>query len=169
MLSAVRSAGFYQGVLKNAIQKLKYDGDLALGESLAKLLLKINFQQSWNIDLITCVPLDKKRYRERGYNQSAYLAGSLAHMAGLPYSGKAINRVKHTRPQVGLSMIRRMENVSDAFAANINVVTGKTILLVDDVITTGATLNSCAIALLKAEAAKVFGLTLARAERLLEE
>ena len=131
--------------------------------------MEVIIKQSWQIDLVTGVPLDYRRYKERGYNQSAYLSKPLAHLRGLPYSAKAIIRNRQTRSQVGLTSTERFMNVDGAFLANKKIVSGKTILVVDDVITTGATLNSCASALLSANAHKVYGVTLARAERLLEE
>jgi len=167
--SVVRSWAYYDGVLQKAIRNLKYNGDLGLGESLANLLLEVINKQSWRIDLVTCVPLDHRRYKERGYNQSAYLSRPLAYRKSLPYSAKAIKRNRLTRSQIGLSCGERLLNVNGAFLAEKKIVSGKSILVIDDVITTGATLNACASALLLANARKVYGITLARAERLLEE
>lgn len=168
-ISAIRSWAYYDGVLQKAIRNLKYKGDLGLGETLAGLLLEVINKQSWEIDLITCVPLDHNRHRERGYNQSAYLSRPLAHLTDLPYNGQAITRSKQTKSQVGLTVSERFMNVEGAFLADKKIVLGKSILIVDDVITTGATLNSCASAMFSAKASKVYGITLARAERLLEE
>lgn len=169
IISAVRSWAYYDCVLQKAILKLKYKGDLGLGESLSRLLLEVISKQTWPIDLVIGVPLDHRRQKERGYNQSAYLARPLAHLMGLPYSAKAIKRIRLTRSQVGLSCGERLMNVKGAFFADKKIVIRKTILIVDDVITTGATLNECASALLSAGAFKVYGITLARAERLMEE
>ncbi len=165
----VRSCVFYQGDIRNAIRKLKYLGDLGLGECLADLLLELANQQTWNIDLVTCVPLDNQRKKDRGYNQAEYLGRPLAHKMGKPFFSNAISRIKYTQPQVGLSIADRIQNVDHAFSSEEFIVSGKSILIIDDVITTGATLNSCAAALLKGNAKNVYGITLARAERLLEE
>jgi ComF family protein len=167
--SAVRSWAYYDGALQKAIRNLKYHGDLGLGESLAGLLMEVISKQPWRIDMVTGVPLDHRRYKERGFNQSAYLSRPLAHLMGAPYCSQAIKRNRLTRSQVGLTSAERFMNVDGAFLADKKIVSGKSILVVDDVITTGATLNSCASALLSANAQMVYGITLARAERLLEE
>ena len=169
LFTEVRSSALYQGGLQSAIHSLKYKGDLGLGESLAAFLLDEIKEQSWKIDLVTCVPLDKQRYKERGYNQSEHLSRPLAHQMGKPFYPQAIRRNRRTRSQVGLSIYERKHNVDRAFTGDRKIVSGKSVLIVDDVITTGATLSSCASALVIADAENVYGITLARAERLLEE
>jgi ComF family protein len=168
-ISAVRSWAYYDGVLQKAIRNLKYNGDIGLGETLASLLLEVLIKESWSIDLVIGVPLDHYRYKERGYNQSVYLSRPLAHLGGLPHSVKAIKRIRQTRSQVGLSSGERLINVDGAFLADRKIVSRKTILIIDDVITTGATINACTSALLSANAYRVYGITLARAKRLLAE
>jgi competence protein ComFC len=166
VFSAVRSWAVYQGVVRNAILRLKYNRDLGLGETLAKLMGGLLADQSWKIDLVTVVPLDDVRLRTRGYNQSELIGKPLAFKTGLDYSSAAITRKRSTRSQVGLAYQERLKNVRDAFEAKSGIVSGKSILVIDDVVTTGATINSCAAALIKAKARNVFGLTLARAARL---
>jgi ComF family protein len=117
---------------------------------------------NWEIDVVFPVPLSRRRLRERGYNQAALFALPLALGLNVPYRPKALRRVRHTRSQVDLSWGERRENVSGAFAASSDDVSGKTILLVDDVITTGATLNACASALLSAGARAVYAFSVAR-------
>jgi ComF family protein len=139
---------------------------LGLGEKLAQPLVNLMLAAKWDVDLITAVPLDKARQRDRGYNQSLYLARPLAWETKLPIDASIIKRIKKTKSQVGLSLEERKVNVTGAFWAEQKFVNGKTILIIDDVVTTGSTINSCAEALMKAEASRVYGLTLARSTRL---
>jgi ComF family protein len=139
---------------------------LGLGEKLAQPLIKLLLANNWEIDLITAVPLDAARQRDRGYNQSLCLARPLAWKTGLPIVSSTIKRIKKTKSQVGLSLEDRKINVAGAFSAEPKLVYGKSILIIDDVVTTGSTINSCAEALMKAEALRVYGLTLARSMRL---
>jgi ComF family protein len=139
---------------------------LGLGEKLAQPLVNLMFTNHWKIDLITAVPLDTARQRERGYNQSLCLARPLAWETGLPIVTSIIKRIKKTKSQVGLSLVDRKINVAGAFKAERKLVYGKSILIIDDVVTTGSTINSCAEALMKADALRVYGLTLARSTRL---
>lgn len=113
--------------------------------------------------MVMPVPLSKIRRAERGYNQAALLALPLALELALPYKPDGLSRVIDTRSQVGLSANERRENLSGAFSADRIEVQDKIVLLLDDVITTGSTLNHCAEALIAGGARAVFGLTLARA------
>lgn len=130
---------------------------------MAKGLIEILDSNLWNIDVVTPVPLGKTRRNERGYNQAAMLAFPLAIAKGLPYKNNALKRVQETASQVYLSKDQRAKNVKDAFKANPRVVEGRNILIIDDVTTTGATMQACALALVDAGANCVYGLTLARA------
>jgi ComF family protein len=109
------------------------------------------------------VPLSKERYQQRGYNQAGLLARPVALALNIPYQPKALERWRDTVSQVGLSADQRMDNVVGAFKASQGLVKDRSILVIDDVTTTGATINSCAQALLQAGASEVFALTLARA------
>ena len=120
---------------------------------------------NWKIDLICVVPLDRRRVRERGYNQSVFIGRPLAERTGVRFSNKAIKKVRFTEPQVGLDYQQRVQNVKGAYLADHRIVTGKNILIVDDVVTTGTTLNSCAGALKSAYAQRTYGLTVARTTR----
>jgi ComF family protein len=117
----------------------------------------------WNVDVIAPVPLGLARLAQRGYNQSALVAKPLALALGVRYYPLALRRSRETHSQVGLSAVQRKENVKGAFEAKFNLVTGRSILVVDDVTTSGATLDACAAALFEAGARQVYGLTLARA------
>jgi ComF family protein len=101
--------------------------------------------------------------KERGYNQAGLLAKPLSILQNWNYSPGAVFRVRDTRSQVGLSAPERRLNISNAFRADPVRVSGKVILLLDDVTTTGATLTACSEALIKAGAKSVYALTLARA------
>ncbi len=164
--TSLRSWAYFEGPLQRAIHKLKYKRDLGLGEKLAQPLAELLHAHNWEIDLVTAVPLDSARQRDRGYNQSLCLARPLAWETGLPIASSIIKRIKKTKSQVGLSVEERKINVTGAFWAERKLVNGKSVLIIDDVVTTGSTINSCAEALIRAEASRVYGLTLARSRRL---
>jgi ComF family protein len=114
-------------------------------------------------DVIVPVPLHTRRLRERGYNQAALLARELGKGVGLPVLEDAVARVRYTSPQVDLNAEERKENVQGAFHCPTDRVAGKSVLLVDDVYTTGATLEACSLALKQRGVLTVWALTLARA------
>ena len=156
------SLAIYDGVMRDCIHALKYDNNQSLGDTFSKWLVPLVHQNDWGLDMVTPVPLSAKRYRERGYNQSSLIARPLAarlHLKCIPF---AVRRIRHTPSQVGLSAEERRLNVIGAFKAEEDLVIGKRILLVDDVMTTGATISSCAKALHDAGASAVYCITLAR-------
>jgi ComF family protein len=159
--SAIRSLADYGGVIRECIHSLKYKKNLSLGELFSTGMADLVIKEGWQIDFITPVPLSAQRKNERGYNQSAHLAKPLANRLGVTYNPYCINRVRNTRSQVGLSAEDRRKNVSGAFEALPDIVRGKSVLVVDDVTTTGSTLEACAEALFKAEAKSIYCLTLA--------
>ena len=115
-------------------------------------------------DVLIPVPLHAARQRERGYNQAGLLAREMARRVGLAVDEQTLVRQRATSPQVGLDAVQRGQNVRDAFHCAKSGLAGKQVLLVDDVCTTGATLEACAIALCEEGAARgVQALTLARA------
>jgi competence protein ComFC len=160
---ALRSFTLFDGTIREALHRLKYNNDVGLGEVLAPYLVKTFTQQSWNIDMVTAVPLSKKRLRSRGYNQAEKLARPFAALIEKPYYASAIHRKIDTKSQIDLSAEERRENVSDAFYANSMLVDLKSVIIIDDVSTTGSTISECARALKLAGAKEVFALTLARA------
>jgi competence protein ComFC len=117
----------------------------------------------WKADLITAVPLSPTRRRQRGYNQARLLGSALAKDIGLPLDKAALSRSRETGTQVGLGPIERRANVAGAFGASRELVEGKAVIIVDDLYTTGATLEACAASLIDAGATRVYGLTVARA------
>jgi ComF family protein len=165
--SGARSFGYYTAELSKLIQELKFQGRKNLVGLLAPLLAA-TFFDSWDrsdFDFIVPVPLHPKRQRERGYNQSELFARSLARYTAIPYSS-ALLRVRSTLPQVGLTDTQRLENVRKAFHCRKPQEILKTrILLIDDVMTTGATVASAAQALIDGGAGRVSVLTLARAAK----
>jgi len=130
---------------------------------LAPHLADVFREQRWDIDLVTSVPLSRKRLRLRGYNQAEKLAKPFAALIKKPYSGNVIQRVIDTRSQIDLSAEERRKNVSGAFYANAMHVNQNSVIIIDDVSTTGSTISECAQALKLAGAKKVYALTLARA------
>jgi competence protein ComFC len=160
---SVRSYGDFSGPLREALHRLKYQRDVGAGEALSKHLIELYNHLNWNVDVVTPVPLSSTRIRQRGYNQAGVLARPLAYSIQKPYRPAAIWRTRETQSQVSLSRQERKANVNGAFKADEGLVRGKTILVIDDVATTGSTINACAKALRHAGASAVFGLTLARA------
>lgn len=162
---ALRSWAIFKGEVRKAIHRLKYRRNVALGQTLAIPLIHQLIALNWPIDIVTPVPLGLARLAERGYNQASLLAKPIALHRRLPYQPEAIKRSRETHSQVGLSFTLRKENVVGAFTADRSKVGCKKVLVVDDVITSGATMDACAIALLEAGASEVYGLSLARAGR----
>ena len=160
-----RSWGYYTGNLQRVIQMIKYNRAIGLVEYLQASL--IHYIQVWGItfDLIIPVPLGKKRQKKRGFNQSEQIAKPIASRLGIPFSVDAIKRIRETPSQVGLTIKERQENVRGAFDAFQEVCAEKDILLVDDISTTGATLNACSKALKAAGAAHVFCFTVAKTNK----
>jgi ComF family protein len=136
---------------------------VALGEILARPMIDCLSQTIWKVDMVVPVPISLSRRAERGYNQAALLARPISLRFGLKYCPQALIKSRETRSQVGLTVEERQSNVHGAFVAGKRIVEGKNILVVDDVTTSGATLNACGQALQMAGANEVYCLTLARA------
>jgi ComF family protein len=117
----------------------------------------------WSIDLVTCVPLSKTRMKQRGFNQAAMLARPLALGLHVPFQPLLLRKTREVPSQVGLSSQDRRRNVEDAFESGRTIHSSKRILVIDDVFTTGSTMNACARALFDAGAQQIYGLTFARA------
>ena len=116
----------------------------------------------WLPDIVIPVPLGERRFFERGYNQSALLARPVALAIGKPYYSNGLSKTRETDTQVGLTFEQRMVNVDGAFLAKPNYIENHRILVIDDVITSGATMEACSDALKKAGAIEVYGISLAR-------
>ncbi len=168
-ISGIRSWAWFRGPTQKALYRLKYRRDIALGDVFTNSLIEVLLNTGWRVDLITPVPLGVARLRKRGYNQASLLARPIALKLRIPYISRVLVRTRETATQVELTRKQRQENVAGAFKAHTADVLGKFILVVDDIATSGSTLDSCADALFQAGAAKVYGLTLARAELSLRE
>jgi ComF family protein len=156
--------GFYEGALRELIHLLKYDGMKPLAGPLSAYLSRaLPLDESF--DAVVPMPLHWRRRFQRGFNQAAVLAQDVARRRKIPVL-HAVRRVRDTRTQTGLTNAKRRENVSGAFrAGHGSPLEGLRILLVDDVMTTGATGSACASALKRAGAKSVTMLTLARVDR----
>lgn len=160
-IDRLRSAYPYAGWVRSSIHRFKYDGEFARGEELAAELDRIRGELD-PVELIVPVPIHSRRLRERGFNQSALLARHLSLSWGIACAELLERRLDSPR-QVGKSGDERWRNVSGAFAcANRAAVAGMRIAVLDDVITTGATISSCAVALVASGAKSVVGLSVAR-------
>jgi ComF family protein len=159
----MRSWAVFDSPVQNGLHTMKYRGNMAFGEEIASQMIDFVFSLGWPVDVMIPVPLGRKRLRERGYNQVALVAGPLAYELDIRYEPGALQKIRETRTQVGLGVSQRGENVRDAYQADPKVVKNKSILLVDDVATTGATISACTAALLSAAAKEVYVLTIARA------
>ncbi len=158
----VRSFARYRAPVKQAILHLKYSPNQQLASQMAGWLVEIYSEFDEPADVIIPVPLGDVRRRERGYNQVELIAKSMARYLNIPVQTQALVRVRETRSQVGLDPEERFENVQSAFAANIHYVQNKNILLLDDLLTSGATLIGCARALFDSGASHVICLTVGR-------
>jgi ComF family protein len=155
------AAGLYEGPLRDVIHALKYEGRRSIAPRLAELMVRHGAAVLRGADAVVPVPLHRWRHRQRGFNQ----ADDLARGLGIPVV-RALRRVRATPPQVDLTAAERRQNVHDAFAIGTRLhappLDGLVIVLVDDVATTGATLEACARVLTRAGARDVRALTAAR-------
>lgn len=162
---AAASFGVYDGALRRLIHLLKYEKMLPLAGPLAARMA-CRLPAFGGVDVVVPVPLYWTRQWSRGFNQSALLAKRLAARGGAGYGPRVLKRTRPTAAQAGLSDSQRIKNMRGAFAARRGSrLEGRRVLLVDDVMTTGATLGAAAEALKAAGASYVGALTLARAVR----
>ncbi|MBO0746000.1 MAG: ComF family protein [Candidatus Dormibacteraeota bacterium] len=161
-LEAVRSAAAYEGPLERAIHRLKYQGRRPLARVLAELLVE-RFEPFLRPEaLLLPVPLHPRRRRQRGFNQSQLLVEELRRAWSVGHARGRLVRCRDTRSQVGLDRAQRRRNVEGAFRWRGPDLEGRPVLLIDDVITTCATVEACARALLEAGAGDVRALSVAR-------
>jgi ComF family protein len=156
---------YFEGALRRAMHWFKYRGRTVLAEPLGDLMAVYWMQHGVPIDVVVPVPLHAARLRERGYNQAALLAREMARRVGLDVNEKVLIRQRATVSQVELDVSQRKENVHAAFCCSSDELAGKRVLLIDDVCTTGATLEACAIALYDGGVRSVQAFTLARARQ----
>lgn len=163
-----RSVFAYDNLIKNVIFNFKYNDKTNNANFFSNLMVNSCKDFIDEIDIVIPVPLHKKRLRKRKYNQASLLVNGIGKKANKIIIHEVLKRKINTRPQVGLLGKERLKNVKDAFCINeqyLEEIRGKNILLVDDVMTTGATLNNCAKILLKHKAKNVYVATIARTVR----
>jgi competence protein ComFC len=156
--SRVITYGLYEGVLADAVHQLKFHGLKRMARPIGRLLLNLDIPQA---DGIVPVPLSIKGLRERGFNQSLLVAKFISKGIKVPLLMDLLFKKKETRPQIGLSAKERMLNLKNVFVVR-EEIKGLRLLLVDDVMTTGATVTECSEQLMKAGAKEVLVLALAR-------
>lgn len=169
---ASHSAGIFEGSLRLALHRLKYNSAESLGLPLGAYLANrvggyelFTRRQLQAVDGVIAVPMHPLRERGRGFNQARLLAAPVADILGVPLlSAQTVRRTRRRPAQVGLSPEARRRNLQDAFQvprAEVSTVAGRCLLLIDDVFTTGATVNACAAALRGAGASTILVATLA--------
>lgn len=144
--------------VQRLVHQLKYGNRPEVGEMLGKMYGLQLLQRDWEtkFDCIVPVPLHISRLRQRGYNQSDYFAKGIASLLEIPWYSKCLKRIKNTNPQTQQGKMERLNNLIDAFyVTDTNLIDNKHVLLVDDIITTGATLEACALPLLAAGAQEI--------------
>ncbi|MFC1937590.1 double zinc ribbon domain-containing protein [Chloroflexota bacterium] len=162
-IDGIRSPFRFEGVMREAIHQLKYKNVRALARPLVELMRDYVAGYPVPAEVLVPVPLHRKRLRERGYNQSGLLARELGRLLNMPVMEDCLIRERYAPPQARTSLLsERQRNVAGAFVCSDNRLEGKQVLLIDDVSTSGATLDACAAALKAAGATSVWGLVLAR-------
>ncbi|MBM3944694.1 MAG: ComF family protein, partial [SAR202 cluster bacterium] len=140
---AIRTPFIHDGVARTLVHRLKYANFRVYAGTMAALMSESLEMEPPNADMVAPVPMHPKRERERGYNQSSLLAKELGRLLGLPVEAKALKKTRNTEPQVALDTAdERRRNVAGAFGCA-GGVEGKRVLVVDDVVTTGATMSAC--------------------------
>jgi ComF family protein len=159
-----RAVARFDGVMRELVHDFKFRDRHDARRLFGRWLAEAGVTLLADADLVVPVPLTRRRLATRRFNQAAVLAQEVARLTGRRYEPLALQRIKRTQPQVGLSRQQRRENVAGAFAvaaAGKPVLAGAKVVLIDDVITTGATARACASALKRAGAARVDVLALA--------
>ena len=162
-MDGVRAACPFDGVARTAIHDLKYRRIRSRAAVLAEFILEGLARRPLAFEVLVPVPLAPGRLRQRGFNQSALVAQLVGQRLGAEVVPEALVRIRETSPQVGRSAVERRANIEGAFACKLpEAVAGRRIGIVDDVMTTGATLAACAEPLRAAGAVRVYGLVVAR-------
>lgn len=161
-MDRLRAWAYYEGPIQEGIRDIKYHRNFGLAETFGMILADLLASLAWPIQVVIPVPLSANRLRERGYNQAELLAKPIAYTHNITLKPAGLQRTRNTSSQVGLSRDQRIRNVSNAFTVDPETVAGYNVLVVDDVVTTGATMNACAAALKRGNASKIFGMAVAR-------
>lgn len=159
----MRSWAVFDSPIQNVLHAIKYKRNVSVADVIVLQMVDFVRSLNWKIDMIIAAPLGKQRLRERGYNQVAIVARPLVYELEIEFNPEALTKVRETRSQVGLTILQRQENVSQAYQANPSVVRRKSVLMMDDVATTGSTITAGTEALLSAGAQEVYAITIARA------
>tara|TARA_B100001079_G_scaffold189774_2_gene163706 strand:+ start:3204 stop:3809 length:606 start_codon:yes stop_codon:yes gene_type:complete len=158
-LDAAYSGWYFIQGIDDVIHSLKYSDraklGLELGHQLGQLISPATFE---SVDVLTAVPLHRVKFRDRGYNQAEWISKGVADIWQIPFSKQILKRKRFTISQTTLNQEERKANMADAFRVYGNV-ENKSIVIIDDVLTTGSTMSACATSLKKAGAAHVFALT----------
>ncbi len=163
-IDGIRSASYFEdNPIRPAIHFLKYRNHKAVAAILGQILVDSYQRYDLHADVIVPVPLHASRQRERGYNQCELLAHQVGVLLNLRVDAYTLQRVRPTKSQMQLTAMERHQNVVNAFSCRHNSLSGQTVLLIDDVCTTGSTLDACAGALKQSGVASVWGVTLAKA------
>lgn len=162
-IDGIRSAFRFDGVAREAVHQLKYRNLRAIAPIMARIMLPCFLEYHIPGEVIIPIPLHSKRLKERGYNQGLLLAKELGKIIGLQVDENSLKKLRHTSPQARTaSLEERRSNINDAFSCGTGNLRGIRVILIDDVTTSGATMDACAAALKKAGAASVWGFTFAR-------
>ena len=161
-IDSIRSVYQFEGKLRDTLLEFKYSGLRVLAHPLGDLMGRQMEKYPVPVDTVVPVPLHARRHRSRGFNQSALLAHHLGRVIGKPVVLRSLVRQRETAPQVSLGAAERRANVQDAFVCINDALQDRDLLLVDDVCTTGATLEACGVALRKVGAKSIHAFTLAR-------
>lgn len=157
----ILSYGYYGGILKELILAFKYDKNFTAGNVISELLLNLIYENNIEFDEICYVPMSKSSVKKRGFNQCEVIAKNLSKLLDIPVNDSLI-KIKDTREQKSLSKEERYKNIKGAFKVKKNNIENKRVLLVDDVVTTGATLLECKKILKKCDVAEITILTIAK-------
>ncbi|MDR3092713.1 MAG: ComF family protein [Endomicrobium sp.] len=161
----MRSVYLYKDSLRNLVLKFKYSDRFFLAEDFGSFMYEMMKLYDFykDAEFIIPVPLNIVRRIKRGYNQAEMLADAISSKADIPVLKKVLFRKKITKPQFKLSKLDREKNIKDSFfVKNNDILRGKTVILIDDIVTTSATVSACSLALKTAGAEKVCVLALAR-------
>jgi ComF family protein len=164
--SAATSWGKFGGALREAIHALKYKNDVGLGDFFADHLIQLLRDDKWDFDCVLPVPLSRERQKERQYNQSALISRPIARYFGSDHALNWLIRTHDTGSQTRRRRLERNLSLTGSFWANPAKLKGRSVLLVDDIITTGATINHCSAALLDAGVANVYAISIAKTFRM---
>ena len=164
-IDGIRSVAYFEdNPIRPAIHFLKYRNHKAIAARLGQILAAAYHRYNLQADIIVPVPLHASRLRERGYNQCELLTREAGACLNLPVDTGTLQRTRHTKSQMKLGAAERRQNVVGAFTCANRPLAGQAVLIIDDVCTTGSTLDACAAALKQAGVTSVWGITLAKAE-----